>query len=49
MNFKQDDMYQVDNEEMACTDMEVNYGQLDSFFVREMRQMCVVKCCSFLR
>ena len=49
MNFKKDDMYQVENEEMVCTDTEVNYGQLDSFFVREMRQTCILKCCHFLR
>ena len=49
MNFKQDDMYQVENEEMVCIDTEVNYGQLDYFFVREMRQMCILKCCRFLR
>ena len=30
-NFKQDNMYQVENEEMVCTDADVNYGQLDSF------------------
>ena len=24
-------MYQVENEEMVCTDADVNYGQLDSF------------------
>ena len=37
MNFKKDDVYQVENEEMSCENVLVNYSKLIQFMMKEMK------------
>ena len=32
MNFKKDDMFQVENEQMSCDNVSVNYSKLIQFY-----------------
>ena len=33
-NYKKDDVFKVENEEMSCDDLNINYDTLSKFFVK---------------
>ena len=48
MNYKQNDMFQVENEEMVCGDVPVDYELLDNFFGKLMAPILDLRFYLFL-